>query len=136
MGRRRRSTRAITQIKIVIDQHVEVFELRKETLIDRTGCIRRAEALHGEALAYIKRSNPQMSPIVDYQALFAEAPPFSMTEFAPAPIQRTRIEPSSTLHGSWHERETGGSDSNSRDAVFSLGSQDPSWMNLDYFHFP
>jgi hypothetical protein len=137
MGRRRRGTRAITQIKIVIDQHVEVFDLRKETLIDREGCIRRAEALRGEALAYIKRMDPQASPIVDFEALFAESAPFSMTDFARPPLRSTtRIEPSSTLPGPWDERQIGGSPSDARNPVFSLDSGDSSWANLGYFHFP
>jgi hypothetical protein len=136
MGRRHRGTRAITQIKIVIDQHVEVFDLRKETLVDREGCIRRAEALRGEALAYIKTLDPQASPIVDFQALFAESAPFAMTDFAPPPIRSTRAEPSSTLYGSCDEGDVGGSHSDGRNQVFSLGLGDSSWTNLDYFHFP
>jgi hypothetical protein len=136
MGRRRRGTRAITQIKIVIDQHVEVFDLRKETLIDREGCIRRAEALHREALAYIKSMDSQASPIVDFEALFAESAPFSMRDFASPAIRSARIEPSSTLPGPWDERDIAGSHSDARNPDFSLGQGDSSWTNLGYFHFP
>jgi hypothetical protein len=55
MGRRKTGSRSIAQIKIVIADHVEVFDLESETLCARKQSVQRARALHPAALTYIKR---------------------------------------------------------------------------------
>jgi hypothetical protein len=54
-GRRKTGSRGIAQIKIVIDDHVEVFNLELETLCSRKRSLQRARALHYGALAYLNR---------------------------------------------------------------------------------
>jgi hypothetical protein len=58
MGRRPKGALPIRQIKIVIGQITEVFDLKDELLIDREHSIERARGLSDLAIAHIKDLPP------------------------------------------------------------------------------
>jgi hypothetical protein len=71
MGRRKNGCHSIRQIRIIIDDHVEVFDLELETLLDRRSSVRRARALYDYAISHIQRSNSNHGP-EDTQTIFQE----------------------------------------------------------------
>jgi hypothetical protein len=85
MGRRKVGVYPIRQIKIVIGDHVERFDLELETLLGRRQCVRRAHALHDEAISHIQRLNSDQE--AHRTNTIFSAPP----QIAPAP-ERPPIE--------------------------------------------
>jgi hypothetical protein len=97
MGRRKTGNRPIAQIKIIIDDHVEVFDLELETLCGRKRAVQRAKALHDEAVAHIKRpaDAPKGDPV---DSIFQARPPVPPVITEPAIRENVDFDPDNPYH--------------------------------------
>jgi hypothetical protein len=99
MGRRKLGGRPIAQIRIVIGDHVETFDLEHENLLGRRSCFHRAAQLHDLAITYL-RASKEAENEEDQKAFPEQEPPpvlSPMVNFPPPNEQPTPIpHPSSS----------------------------------------
>jgi hypothetical protein len=105
MGRRRVGNRAIARISITIGERMELFELERETLIDRKSCVRRAAALYEVALEYINRvemnSAHHLDLVVPPDGLVTLWPKSFVPSEAPAPTGDGQDHQNPPKHVHW-----------------------------------